>query len=173
MSNKILKIVAVTLFCLCFIALIAFLNMVYYYNNTSQNADNLAVSEDLSYKETSPAEASNNIDDFENSYIYAKLRTLLKEALSDNGYDFDISYNRQNKLVVILMYSPVGMFEEFKYGSSLWSLTTKNIYNISNIIYSKIIEFGYYDVSCLVALLSDEDPDTILYETLNGEEYYN
>jgi len=185
MSNKILGIVIVTLFSLCIIALITTFYIIprVTYNNTSQNTNNLAVSEDdndndndnYNYNNYNNEDKSlNNIDDFENSYVYVGLSYVVEKNFSD--YNPDISYDRQHKLVMVLLNAPSGTVWECNYGSNsseFWRLTTKAILELNNTLYNSIIEAGYYDINCSVGLLSDVNPDKVLYGTLNGKENIN
>ena len=111
---------------------------------------------------------------FESSECYKIIKSTIEtsfDALSPH-----ISYNDQEGLIQVLFAAPDGAANAMVMNKNAirsdWKDLCDNLNAVSQAAYEACISEGY-KVGCTVMILSDANPDNVLFATLNGEVFYN
>ena len=129
---------------------------------------------DSHVQSTENASTEITIENFGESEMFRQMVNVIHGAFVENSPS--VEYDRINSLVNITVTAPQGTVDSLEQGSQQalesWQIITNSLLELSKSGYETLGGAGLR-IGCAVILLSDENPENVLYATLNGAEFYD
>lgn len=128
----------------------------------------------VSKEEVPETTNSLTVSNFGSSELFQEMKNILEDTMGD--YSPSITYDRENALVNVMIVAPDGSASALvtnKYAvESAWNSLTESLTEVSLSGYDLLSGSGL-DIGCSVIVLSDVNPDKVLFGAVNGLEVYD
>lgn len=128
----------------------------------------------VSNEEAPKSTNSLTVSNFGQSKRFQQIKDIIEDSMAD--FSPTITYDPERALVNVIVVAPDGSARALvtnKYAvEAAWNSLTESLITLSSTGYDLVSGTGL-DIGCGVMLLSDANPDNILFGAVNGLEVYD